>query len=68
MDNQKLVAEWQAKIVECCEAKLGRVLSPTERQSIARFNGFQALEMIEDTVNQSEPKDVEQYLVSLAAQ
>jgi hypothetical protein len=67
MDNQELVAEWQAKIVGCCEAKLGRQLSSTELQFIRWFSGFQALEMIEDTVNQARPDVVERYLRSIAA-
>jgi hypothetical protein len=66
MDNQELVAEWQARIAGRCEAKLGRQLSLTERQSIGRFGGFQALEMIEDTVDQARPDEVEQYLRMLA--
>jgi hypothetical protein len=40
MDNQKLVADWQKKIVASCEAKLGRQLSTIELQSIKRFKGF----------------------------
>jgi len=68
MDNQKLIAEWQTKIVGFCEAKLGRQLSPPELRSIKRFNGFQALETIEDTVNQAQPNEVERYLGTLAAQ
>jgi len=67
MDNQKLVAEWQAKIVACCEAKLGRQLSSIELQSIKRYGGFQALEMIEETVNHAQPNEVERYLGSIAA-
>jgi hypothetical protein len=66
MDNQKLVAEWQTKIVACCEAKLERQLSAKELQSIKRFSGFQALEMIEDTVTHARPDEVERYLGSIA--
>jgi hypothetical protein len=67
MDNQKLVAEWQMKIVACCEAKLERQLSAKELQSIKRFSGFQALVMIEDTVTRARPDEVERYLGSIAA-
>lgn len=66
MDNQKLVAEWQTKIIACCEAKLERQLSATELQCIKRFSGFQALEMIEDTVTQVRLDEVERYLRSIA--
>jgi hypothetical protein len=66
MENQTLVADWQKKIVACCEAKLERQLSAIELQSIKRFNGFQALEMIEDTVTQARPDEVERYLGSIA--
>jgi len=68
MDNQKLVAEWQTKIVTCCEVKLGRQLSSAELGSIKRFGGFQALELIEDTINHAQPNEVERYLASIAAQ
>lgn len=67
MDNSKLVAEWQTKVVACCETKLGRQLSEIELQSIKRFSGFQALEMIEDTVTHAPPDEVERYLAQLRA-
>jgi hypothetical protein len=67
MDNQKLIAEWQAKIIERCETKLGRLLFPTELHAIKQFRGFQALEMIDDTVTQAQPNEIEHYLISLVA-
>ena len=68
MDNQKLTAEWQERIVECCEKKLGRKLFPVELQSIEKFRGFQALEMIEDMVSDAQPSEIERYLRSIVAQ
>lgn len=68
MDNQALVAEWQKRIVACCEAKLGRQLSSKELQSIKRLGGFQALESIQDMVSNAQPDQVEQYLDSIAVQ
>lgn len=68
MDNQELVAEWQMRIVACCEAKLGRQLSLAELQSIRRFGGFQALVTIEDTVSHTQPDEVERYLGSISVQ
>lgn len=65
MNSQKMVVEWQRKIVACCEAKLERRLSAAELQASKQFSGFQALDMIEDTVNNVEPNEIASYLASI---
>lgn len=67
MNNQKLVRTWQNKIVEICESKLGRTLRSDELGAITSVGGFLALEMVEDTVRETPPDEIEQYLVSIVA-
>lgn len=67
MSNEKLVRTWQKKIVEICVSKLGRPLRSDELGAITSVGGFLALEMIEDTVREAQPDEIEQYLVSILA-
>lgn len=67
MANQKLVRTWQKKIIEICESKLGRALRSYELGAITSAGGFLALEMIEDTVREAQPDEIEQYLISITA-
>jgi hypothetical protein len=50
MDNEKVVLNWQRKIIAECESRLGRKLTASEEHFICSRGGFLALEMIEDTV------------------
>jgi hypothetical protein len=67
MNSQTPVRTWQKKIVEICESKLGRPLRADELGAITSVGGFLALEMIEDTVREAQPGEIEQYLVLIAA-
>lgn len=67
MSNEKLVRTWQKKIVEICVSKLGRPLRSDELGAIRSVAGFLTLEMIEDTVREAQPDEIEQYLVSILA-
>lgn len=67
MSNEKLVRTWQKKIVEICVSKLGRPLRSDELGAITSVAGFLTLELIEDTVREAQPDEIEQYLVSILA-
>jgi hypothetical protein len=66
MDNEQLVRKWQAKIVNDCEAILGRPLDHIESTFICSRGGFIALEMIEDTVTSlaGQPAELHAYLTT----
>ncbi len=64
MHDDKLVTDWQQRIVDIAEKRLGRTLSPAEQDFILYRRALLALEMIEDTVTRSEPEALERYLNS----
>lgn len=64
MDNEKLVKDWQERIVNECVKKLGRSLTQEEKHFITSRKGFMALEAIEDTVRSSSLDEVNTYLNS----
>jgi hypothetical protein len=64
MDNEKLVSAWQRTIIDICAARLARPLSSAERNFLTQIGGFQALEMIEDTVRQIPADKLASYLAS----
>lgn len=66
MDNQELVRNWQAKIIDIAERRLGRVLGDAERVFIMSRGGFRALEMMEESVSGYGVKELERYLNSEA--
>jgi microsomal dipeptidase-like Zn-dependent dipeptidase len=62
MDNEKIVAQWHAKIRDVCERKLQRQLSDVEHNFVFSRQGFVALEMIQDTVVAMPPEKLQAYL------
>ena len=64
MDNEKLVKAWHRRIIETCEGKLGRKLTPVENRRITAYGGFLALEAIEDLVNSIEGDELIDFLNS----
>lgn len=62
MDNEKLVRNWQKKIIDECTKRLNRPLTDKEREFIFSRGGFIALELIEDTVMALEGDDLMEYL------
>ena len=64
MDNEKIVKEWQERIINESEKKLGRSLTEAEMHFIISRKGFMALEVIEDTVRSSSMNEVYTYLNS----
>jgi len=62
--NQPMANRWQRKIIKECEKRLGRKLNQEEMRFITSRGGFIALEMIEDTVNSLEGRELEEYLSS----
>lgn len=64
MDNEKIVKDWQERIVNECVKKLGRSLTEEEMRFITSRKGFMALETIEDTVRLSSLDEVNTYLNS----
>ena len=64
MDNRKLVENWHAEILQECQKRLGRKLTPEEERFITSRGAFIALEMIEDTVKSIHGAELETYLNS----
>lgn len=64
MDNEKLVTNWQRKIIKECVIRLNRELTEIEKKFIESRGSFIALEAIEDTVNTLSGNDLEEYLNS----
>jgi hypothetical protein len=62
MDNESLVKVRHQQIMSQCPEKLRRDLTEREMRFITSRGGFAALEMIMDTVNGLEGKDLEDYL------
>lgn len=64
MDNRKLVENWHAEILRECRERLGRKLTPEEKDFVTCRGGFIALEAIEDTVKSIRGAELETYLNS----
>lgn len=64
MDNKKVVKAWHKPLIEVCEQRLGRELTPVENQFITARRGFIALEVIGDTVKSLEGDELSDYLNS----
>lgn len=64
----KLTKNWKVKITSEAEKKLGRTLSPDEKQFVESREGYTALEMIEDTVNDLSGDELRGYLNSEASE
>jgi len=62
MDNEPLVKGWHRKIISLCHEKLRRNLTEKEMRFITSRGGFAALEMIMDTVDGLDGKELEDYL------
>jgi len=56
--------KWQKSIVNLCESKLDRSLSPIERKFIESRGAGIALEFIQDTVNALSGEELIEYLNS----
>jgi len=61
-DNRKVVKAWQTRIIAEAEKRLKRQLTDAERRLITSRDGFIALEMIEDTVNDLQGDALVEYL------
>jgi hypothetical protein len=66
VDNERLVRNWQAAIVNECRRILERELTASESAFITSRGGFIALEMIEDHVRScaGKPEELQRYLRS----
>nr|WP_315400167.1 hypothetical protein [uncultured Duganella sp.] len=64
MNNEKMVVDWQDKILRECERKLQRHLTSAESYFVRSRQSFLALEMIQDSVDVMPPTELREYLNS----
>ena len=64
MKDRKVVSDWHARILQECQARLGRELTPEEEDFVTSRGGLMALEAIEDTVSSIRGAELEEYLNS----
>jgi hypothetical protein len=64
MDNRDLVENWRARLIQQCQQRLDRELTPKEQGFITSRGSFIALEAIDDTVKTLRGLELESYLNS----
>ena len=64
MNNDQMSKNWQKSIIAESEQRLNRDLTKAERKFITSRSGGIALEFIQDTVNSTDRKELEEYLNS----